>query len=221
MNKATKWFVVSALSASGIFAFACGGGNADSNANTTPSASAPATSAAPTQTASATASASAAPTETVAPPAPPPPLVVSAMKFMPGGGLKATIELKDDGSILANGKPAGKIVGAELHDKDGNLLISVAADGSVTLQGATKTPKFDDKDTLVTPDGATFSIDDKGVVKLTGADGKPDKDSGKVKITSFKPTARRAAIVVLLGMLMPAKTSSTGASAPSASPAKK
>ena len=220
MKKATKWFVVSALAASGVFAFACGGGSADSNTNTTPSAS---VTSAPSATESTTAAASTAPVASSAPPvAPPPPLVVSAMK-MTNPQMKGIIELKDDGTINSQGKVVAKFVGAEMQDADGKMMVAVAADGTVTLAGAQKGAKFDDKNDLQIDGGAKMSIGDDGVVKLFNADGKADKDSGKIKLAAFKPTARRAAVVLVLGVMMTRRTPTTSgpaASVPAAVSAK-
>jgi hypothetical protein len=117
-------------------------------------------------------------------------------------GGKAAIEVKDDGTVMAGGKPAGKFVGAELHDASDALIASVAADGTITITGAQKKVKFNDKDEVEIEGGAKIAIGDDGVVKSMDATGKPDKDSGKLKITGFKPTARRAATLLVLSMLI-------------------
>jgi hypothetical protein len=201
MKIAAKWLALSALAASGVFAFACGGGDASTNTNTTPSASATQTSA-PSATETATASASTAPVASSAPPvAPPEPLAIAAMKIT-GTKLKGTLELKDDGTVLSAGKPVAKIVGAELQDSSGKTLVAVGGDNSVTITGSQKGAKFDDKNDLQIDGGAKMSIGDDGVVKLFNADGKADKDSGKIKIAGFKPTARRAATVVVMGVML-------------------
>lgn len=216
MKKATKWFVVAALAASGVFAFACGGGDAETNPNTTPSASVNATSATPSATQSTTAAASTAPVASSAPPVtPPPPLVVSAMK-MSGPSLKGTVDLKDDGTINIKDKVVAKLVGAEMQDPGGKTMIAVAADGTVTLTGAQKGAKFDDKNDLQIDGGAKMSIGDDGVVKLLNPDGKADKDSGKIKLAGFKPTARRAGVVLVLGIMM-ASPVATSTAVPSTS----
>jgi hypothetical protein len=138
---------------------------------------------------------------------------------------KHSVEIKDDGSVVGDGKPVAKFVGAELQDKDGKTLVAVAADGTVKMDGATKTVKFNEKDELVIGDGAKMIIGDDGVVKMLNPDGKADKDSGKMKLTGFKPTARRAATVFVLAMFMtspqPTVTAVTTASATPPPPAKK
>lgn len=214
MKNMTRWFVVGALAATGVLAFACGGGNSEGGGGgTTPSATAPATSAAPSASTAMTATATATATTPPTPAAPP--LTVMAFK-MTDAKSKKTVEVKDDGSVMAEGKVVAKFVGAELQDKDGKSLMGVAADGSVTAMGQTKPAKFNDKDELLVGGGTIF-IGDDGVLKLVGPDGKPDKDSGKIKLTGFKPQARRAATVFVMAMFMaspdPKSTTPTVASA--------
>ncbi len=199
MKKTAQWFAVAALAASGLVGFACGGGNQEAHPPAAGSGSAPATSsAAPVESSTASASAAAS-TATPAPPAPP--LAVVAMKMVLPKA-KGPVVLKDDGTVEANGKTVMKFVGAELQDKDGKAVASVAADGTVTLDGANKSPKFNAKDELEVGDGAKMFVTDAGVLKLVNPDGKEDKDSGKVKFVGFKPSARRAATVLVLAALM-------------------
>ena len=211
MKKSRKWFAVAALAASGAFAFACGGGNHEANPPANGTGSAPASA-----TESATPAASSA-----AAPAPAPPLAIVAMKMtMPKA--KGPVTVKEDGTVEANGKARMKFVGADLQDMDGKTVVSVAADGTVKLEGADKTPKFNAKDELEVGDGAKMFVTDDGVLKLFNPDGKEDKDSGKVKFTGFKPSARRAATVLVLAALMPHPSESPAtASATSAAPAPK
>jgi hypothetical protein len=218
MKNATKIFVVGALATSGFLAFACGGGSSEGGGATTPSASAPAASSvAATSEPTTTATSTPQVATTAAVPAGPP-LTVAAMKLV-GPNAKHTIEMKDDGSVLGDGKPIAKFVGATLQDAEGKPMVSVAADGSIAMTGQTsKTAKFNDKDELVISDGAKMTIGDDGVVKLFNPDGKADKDSGKMKLTGFKPAARRAATVFVLAMMMSSPEHTTTTSASSAAP---
>ena len=200
MKNMTRWFVVGMLAATGVFAFACGGGNSEGGGGTTPSATAPATSATPSASVATTATATATATATTPPTPPAPPLTVAAFKLTDAKS-KKTIEVKDDGSVMGDGKVVAKFVGAELQDASGKSLMSVAADGSLKAEGQTKPAKFNEKDELVVGGGTIF-IGDDGVLKLIGPDGKPDKDSGKIKLTGFKPQARRAATVFVMAMFM-------------------
>lgn len=231
MKNATKLFCVGALAATGVLAFACGGGNSESGGPTTPtSASAgPAASSATEATPSATATTqSTAAASTAAPTPAGPPLTVVAMKLV-APNAKHTIDMKEDGSVLGDGKPIAKFVGNTLQDADGKPMVSVAADGTLTIAGSNtgKTAKFNEKDDLVMPDGAKMTVGDDGVVKLFNPDGKADKDSGKIKLTGFKPTARRAATVFVLAMMLErpnpqptvTPTATSGSAAASAKPA--
>jgi len=212
MKNMTRLFIVGALATSGVLAFACGGGNSEGGGGTTPSATAPATSATPSASIATTATATATATTPPAPPAPP--LTVVAFKLTDAKS-KKTVEVKDDGSVMGDGKVVAKFVGAALQDMDGKSIMSVAADGSLSAQGQTKPAKFNEKDELVVGGGTIFVADD-GTVKLIGPDGKPDKDSGKIKLTGFKPQARRAATIFVMAMFMaspqPTTTSASVAS---------
>jgi hypothetical protein len=209
MKNVTRWFAAGSLAATGLLVFACGGGSSEGGGSTTPSATA---STPATATSSATPVASAAPTQTAAPA--PPPIVVIAMKLTGPKMLKGAVEVKEDGSVLGpDGKAVAKFVGAELQDKDGKMIISVAADGTMKIAGSQHATKFDDKDDLVVEGGAKFHVADDGAVMLFNEDGKADKDSGKLKITGFKPQGRRAATVLVMGMLTPANASSAQLSA--------
>jgi hypothetical protein len=208
MKKTALSLMVLALGASGVIVFACGGGGGETAPPNAGSSSA--------QTAAPPASSSVATTSTTAPvvstatPTPPPPLVVAACKVVSG---KHTLELKDDGSVVADGKAGAKFVGAELQDLTGKTLVAVAADGTIKAEDMQKSLKFNAKDEVEIEGGAKISVGDDGAVVLLGPDGKPDKDSKKMKFTGFKPTARRAVTVLVLGMLMSSPTPKTSPSA--------
>ncbi len=194
MKNTTHWFIVAALATSGVVGFACGGGNSDTNSPKSATVTSP--SSAPSLV---SASSSAVMSASVAPPAPPPPIVIFAMKLT-GGSLKKPVELKDDGTVVVDGKPVAKFVGAELQDTSGKTLIAVAEDNTVTMDGSTKTMKFTYSDELLLDGGNRVSIADDGSVMLIGADHKPDKDSGKMKFNPFKSTARRVGIVIVVAL---------------------
>ena len=154
------------------------------------------------------------------------PLMVFPMKATMTQGTKHhTLELQVDGSLLADGKPAGKITGAEMDDKDGQTIVAVNADNTIRIAGLTKssgTAKFNDQDAIEV-DGATIiSIADDGAVTVIGKDGKPDP-KGKMKFTGFKPAARRTAALIVFGLFVPTRqtvtTIATASAAPSAAPA--
>ena len=226
MNNVSRWLVVGALCASGVVAFACGGGGGESGPANTGSASAPEPSSAPS--ASAAAMSSAAPSATATATAPPPaaPLTIMPMKaVMTTKGKQHTLELKADGSLLADGKAAGKITGAEMDDKDGTAIVMVNGDDTITINGLTKSsgiPKFNAQDAIEVGGATIISIADDGNVTLVGPDGKPDT-KGKMKFTGFKPGARRTAALIVFGLLVPTRTSVTaiGTASAASSPAPK
>src|SRR5580692_1890772 len=132
MNKTAQWLVVGALSVSGVLVFACGGEGGESAPPNAGSASATQTSPARTASAEATTSATttaSAAASSAAPIPTAPPLTVVAMKAaVTSGGKTHTLELKADGSLLADGKPAGKITGAEMDDTGGQAIVSINGD---------------------------------------------------------------------------------------------
>jgi hypothetical protein len=175
-----------------------------------PSAGAPADSAPAAASASASpdtaASAASATASANAPSAPPPPaapanLTVVPMKLV-ASKLGHKVEIKADGTVVLDGKPAWKVAGPavlDLQHPDPPLL-AVAGDGTVTgvFVEAKDQMHFDDKDNLVDT-GGSLSIGDDGVISM------PDKakaDFGDMKLGGFDPSARRAASLVVAQVLM-------------------
>ena len=140
---------------------------------------------------------------------------------MTQGAKSHTLELKADGTLVADGKPVGKITGAEMDDSNGKMIAAVQGDNTIKFDtaGGTQTgvPKFNDKDAIEVDGKVAISIADDGTVTVMGADGKPDT-KGKMKFAGFKPTARRTACLLVFGMFIPSKATST-VTAVSASPA--
>lgn len=180
-ESATTWWRAAACTAATFAIFACGGDR--------PPANAPGIS-------------EAAPS--VPPPAVPDAsvgLFIAPMKLL-NSGTKNVQEVKADGSVLANGKPVGRIVGSEFHDLASKALIAVAPDGSMTMAGASPGMKFNEKDELVFPDGARFVVDDTGEVTIFSPQGKAVNPPGQAgKFVGFKPEARRTAVVLVLGLM--------------------
>jgi hypothetical protein len=229
MKKAIQWMCLGALAASGALVFACGGGGSESAPANAGSASDTQPPSAPASSAATAPSVSASATVSVAPMPPATPLTVIAMKAtISQGGKQHTLELKADGSLLADGKAAAKITGAEMDDANGQAIVSVNGDNTLKISGQTSqssVAKLNDSDAIEVNGATIISVADDGTVTLVGADGKPDK-SGKMKFSGFKPTARRTACVIVFGMLIPMKmTSTVSLSSPppatSAAPAKK
>ncbi len=195
MKTPEKWFAVVIVCGASSALGACGGGSSDA-----PPAASPAASADPS--ASASAAPSAAPEAAPAAPEPGPPLTVLAMKLTLPKKL-GTLEVKADGTVIAGGKPTWKFVGPQLVDlKGGAAMITQAADGSVKTAMGDEVYKFNDKDELIDSKGGRLLVDDGGVVRTLDPDGKPDKTSGLLKLTGFKPAARRAAVFLAVGGMM-------------------
>ncbi len=224
MNKTAQWLVVGVLGASGVLVFACGGGGGESAPPNTGSASATQAPSAPSSaTTSATTTATAA-ASSAAPIPTAPPLTVVAMKAsMTSAGKTHTLELKADGSLLADGKPAGKITGAEMDDTSGQTIVAINGDNTLKVSGASSqssTAKLNDKDAIEVNGATIISVADDGTVTVVGADGKPDP-KGKMKFTGFVPAARRTACLLVFGMFVPMKSTTTISGLTSATPAKK
>ena len=145
---------------------------------------------------------------------------------MTSKGKQHTLELQVDGSLLSDGKPAGRVTGAEIDDKDGQTIVAVNGDNTLRIGGLTKssgTAKFNDQDAIEVDGAAIVSIADDGVVTMIGSDGKPDTKS-KMKFAGFKPAARRTAALIVFGLFIPTRTTVTtigSASAAPSAPAKK
>jgi hypothetical protein len=165
--------------------------------------SAPAAASASPDTAAPTApsTASADPPSAAPPPAAPANLTVVPMKLV-ASKLGHKVEIKADGTVVLDGKPAWKVAGPAVVDlkHPDQPLLAVAGDGTVTgfLVEAKDQMRFDDKDNLV-DSGGSLSIGDDGVISL------PDKaktDFGDMKLSGFDPSARRAASLVVAQVLM-------------------
>jgi hypothetical protein len=122
-----------------------------------------------------------------------------------------TLELKADGTLVGDGKPVGKITGAEFDDTSGQALVTVNSDNTLKISGQTSTSsvaKLNDADAVEVNGAIVISVADDGTVSVMGPDGKPDKNE-KMKFAGFRPSARRTASVIVFGMIVPMKMTST------------
>jgi hypothetical protein len=179
--------LVSAVAVVALLSVACGGGHqkpaeepAPSEATTAPSASEdmPASPASSSSSAStATTAAAAADGATEPAPAPHAAIKIVALKLTAPPraakkvGFKA-VEVKDDGTVLSDGKAVMKIVGNEVQDDKGTTVFAVAADGNVTGAGGSAVGKFSPNDELNLASGAKLFVSDDGLIQLTDAKGK-------------------------------------------------
>ena len=179
----------------------CGGSEPTPNTgDTAASASAmamPEPTVAPTATAMATAVPTSAPVD-----APKPTITSAALKLTPNKGQKSKpVELKADGSVLVDGKPAGKFTAMDLQDADGKTIASVAADGSITMEGAPPGAKFNDKNEIEAGGMVLISIADDGSVKIVDAKLKPGPATFKVE--GLTPEGKRAASLLAATHFLP------------------
>ena len=116
-------------------------------------------------------------------------------------GYKA-LEVKDDGSILADGKPRMKIVGGALRSSEDAAMFAVGEDGKVTDAAGNDVGKFESNDDLVMKDGSKLVVSDDGFVQLI--DGKGKANVLGPKFESAPAWAKREAAMIGLTFNSPA-----------------
>jgi hypothetical protein len=128
---------------------------------------------------------------------------LAAMKITPAkkGKDDKPVELKMDGSVIIDGKPAAKIKGDEVDSAGGTSMLTVGVDGSLVGNGVKPGYKFEG-DELSGEGGVKLSVGDDGTITLT-KDGK----SEPVAKAEGGADAKRAALIatVLWVNLEPAK----------------
>ena len=141
-------------------------------------------------------------TSQVAPPpeTPKPTITASAFKITPNKGTKAkSVEVKADGSIMADGKADGKFTASELQDAEGKTVATVAQDGTISSPTMTATAKFNDKNDIEVDGKPVITIGDDGIVKIADAKGKAQP--APVKVEGLSADGRRAAALVVMEYL--------------------
>jgi hypothetical protein len=128
-------------------------------------------------------------------------ITVAAMKFTPAKKGKAdkALEVKQDGTVTADGKTTAKIAGDEVKDATGTTLVTIGVDGSLVGTGVKPGLKFQG-DELTAESGAKVTVGEDGTVTLAKADGKSEP-LGKFEGGA---SAKRAALLVTALWLMPA-----------------
>ncbi|MBX3207533.1 MAG: hypothetical protein KF764_20965 [Labilithrix sp.] len=127
---------------------------------------------------------------------------LAAMKIAPvkKGSKDKAIELKDDGSVSIDGKPAATIKGDSVDSSGGTSMLTVGVDGSLVGNGVKPGYKFEG-DELVAENGARLAVGDDGTISVT-RDGKSEP---LAKAEGGAATAKRAALIaVVLWMTVPA-----------------
>ncbi len=144
---------------------------------------------------------------------------VAAMKLTPAkkGKNDKTIELKDDGSVNIDGKPAAKIKGDTVDSTGGTSMVTVGIDGSLVGNGVKPGYKFEGDD-LVHENGSKLSVGEDGTITQSSKDGKSDA-IGKAEGGG---SAKRAALIAaVLWMTIPDAGATAAAGAKKGGDAKK
>jgi hypothetical protein len=149
-------------------------------------------------------------TTTPAPAPEKPSLAVAAMKFTPKAKGKK-IEVKADGSVMADGKAAGKIAGDHIEDSSGKALVTLGTDGALSGDNLKAGAKVSGDD-VVADDGSKVTVGDDGTVTVQDGAGKPHA-VGKFDNVG---TAKKTAALIVMAWMMP-----HGAAAPAGKPAGK
>jgi hypothetical protein len=119
---------------------------------------------------------------------------VSAMKvasLKKEKGKSPVLELKDDGTVVIDGKTAAKISGDQVDSAGGTSMLTVGVDGSLVGNAVQPGLKFEGDD-LVSDKGAKYSVGDDGTVSVTKKDGK----SEPIAKADGGAAAKRAALVL-------------------------
>ncbi|HVH48241.1 MAG TPA: hypothetical protein VM925_38170 [Labilithrix sp.] len=150
---------------------------------------------------------------------------LAALKVTPAKkGKDKAVELKEDGTVTIDGKPAAKIKGDQVDSSGGTSMLTVGVDGSLVGNGVKPGYKFDGDD-LVTEGGAKLSVGDDGTITIT----KDGKSETLAKAEGGASAKRAALIVTVLWLTVPASVATdsgkatTNATKPAAAtkPAKK
>ncbi len=128
-----------------------------------------------------------------------PPITLAAMKFTAAKGKKPkAIDVKGDGSVTADGKPAGKVAGDHVEDAAGKTLVSVSNDGAISGDTVKPGLKFSGDDVVDDGGAKVVTVGDDGTVQVLA--GKKLDTWGKA---DGGGSAKRAAAIVAVAWLMP------------------
>jgi hypothetical protein len=142
---------------------------------------------------------------------------VAAMKFTPAkkGKNDKPIELKDDGTVTVDGKPAATIKGDQVDSTGGTSMLTVGIDGSLVGNGVKPGFKFEGDD-LTNENGVKLSVGDDGTITST----KDGKSEPIAKAEGGAAAKRAALIVTVLYLSISEPVTKAGAKA-TATPAMK
>lgn len=143
-----------------------------------------------------------------------PSLAVAAMKFTPKAKGKK-IEVKADGSVMADGKAAGKIAGDHIEDASGKALVTLGTDGALAGEGLKAGAKMSGDD-VVAEDGSKVTVGDDGTVTVQDGAKKPEQVGKFENVGSAKKTAA----LIVVAWMMPKAAAAPAKPADKAAPAK-
>lgn len=128
---------------------------------------------------------------------------LAAMKLTPvkKGSKDKPVELKADGSVTIDGKPAATIKGDSVDSSGGTSMLTVGIDGSLVGNGVQPGYKFEG-DELVNENGTKLSVDDEGTISVT----KDGKSEPLVKAEGGAASKRAALVATVLWMTVPSAT---------------
>ena len=132
-----------------------------------------------------------------------------AAKLKVKGKKAIDLEIKADGTVHSGGKPAGKVSGMELQDKDGKTQLKVDADGAITTGDGAAYAKFEGDD-LTALTGAKWSIEDDGNIASTDDKGKKTSLGKAENVGAAKRTALLAVAYSMWGTKAPAPAAAKG-----------
>jgi hypothetical protein len=123
---------------------------------------------------------------------------LAAMKVTPAKKGKA-VELKEDGTVVIDGKPAAKIKGDSVDSTGGTSMLTVGVDGSLVGNGVKAGFKFEGDD-VVNDKGMKLSVGDDGAVTAS----KDSKTETIAKAEGGAASKRAALILTVLWLDVPA-----------------
>ncbi len=145
---------------------------------------------------------------------------LAAMKLSPvkKGKTDKPVEVKDDGSVLIDGKPAAKIKGDQVDSTGGTSMLTIGVDGSLVGNGVKAGYKFEG-DELVHESGLKLAVADDGTITAS----KDGKSEPVAKTEGGAASAKRAALVAaVLWLTIPTTVAGDAkAAGKDAKPAKK
>lgn len=119
----------------------------------------------------------------------------------PSNETRELLLLREDGTILANGKVVARILTDSVISAEGEPIIRVEASGALAITGAKGAkPQFLPNDDLATG-RSKLRIGDDGVPVLLREGDAPDTFPGYIR--GFAPNAKRTAILLMILVTLP------------------